>query len=98
MFLAMADLKQVVSELESNTSKLLQQYRVSRTENAQLKSEVAALRQELNDTKDDIRQLSEGNKVKKLAGVVKDVDNKDIKLRINELVREIDKCIAQLNR
>ncbi len=94
----MADLKQVVSELESNTGRLLEQYRVSRNENAQLKSEVAALRQELNDTKTDIEQLSEGNKVKKLAGVVKDVDNKDIKLRINELVREIDKCIAQLNR
>ena len=94
----MADLQQVVSELESNTTKLLEQYRASRSENDQLKSEVQSLRQELADKKNDIAQLSEGNKVKNLAGVVKDVDNRDIKLRINELVREIDKCIAQLNR
>ena len=44
-------------------------------------------------------QLSEQYKVLKLAKSLsgEEVKSTDIKLKINELIREIDKCIAQVN-
>ena len=45
------------------------------------------------------KELSEKNKVLKLAKSLSGKQGKstDIKLKINELIREIDKCIAQVN-
>jgi len=34
----------------------------------------------------------------KIAGSVENKSTKDVKLKINEMVREIDKCIAQISR
>ena len=47
-----------------------------------------------------IKSLEEKNKVVKIVNAISDGDQntKDIKLKINEYIREIDKCIALLNR
>jgi hypothetical protein len=57
---------------------------------------------EKNTSKDlIIKELNEKNKVLRLALKLEGTENKessqDIKLKINELVREIDYCISQLN-
>ncbi|MFT5667096.1 MAG: hypothetical protein ACI9DK_001284 [Vicingaceae bacterium] len=46
----------------------------------------------------EIEKLVEKNKILRIAGGNKDGDSREIKLKINEIVREVDKCIAQLNQ
>ena len=54
---------------------------------------------QLDEQHQTIQQLNEKNKVLKLSTSIqnKQGDNKAAKQKINELVREIDKCIALLN-
>ena len=65
----------------------------------QLKEENEFLENKLTETKTQIMDLSEQNKVLKLAKSLSGKEGKstEIKLRINELIREIDKCIAKVN-
>ena len=46
----------------------------------------------------EIEKLVEKNKILRIAGASKGGDSREIKLKINEIVREVDKCIAQLNQ
>ena len=65
----------------------------------QLKEENGFLRKNMIQEKNKIKELEEKYKVVKLAKSLNQENDKstDIKLKINELVREIDKCIALLN-
>lgn len=45
----------------------------------------------------EIEKLIEKNKILRIAGGGDEGDKREIKLKINEIVREVDKCIAQLN-
>lgn len=46
----------------------------------------------------ELDELKEKNKILKIAARSNEGDNREIKLKINEIVREVDKCIAQLNQ
>ena len=46
----------------------------------------------------ELDELKEKNKILKIANTNNRGDNREIKLKINEIVREVDKCIAQLNQ
>ena len=62
--------------------------------------QVEELSKQLELQNSSIQQLEEKNKVLKLSSSIQNDsgDNKAAKQRINELVREIDKCIALLNK
>ncbi len=68
-------------------------------ENAELKAKNSELEQMITDQKNVVSKLEEQNKVVKIAKAVTDDDDdrKEQRKRLNELVREVDKCIALLN-
>lgn len=63
-----------------------------------LKEKNGQLSEQLNTQNSEIEKLIEKNKILRIAGGSKEGDNREIKLKINEIVREVDKCIAQLNQ
>ncbi|MAY83634.1 MAG: hypothetical protein CMP59_05815 [Flavobacteriales bacterium] len=46
----------------------------------------------------ELDELKEKNKILRIANSNSEGDNREIKLKINEIVREVDRCIAQLNQ
>ena len=70
-------------------------------ENNKLSQDIFSAGQEITHLKNKISDLNEKVKMLKLASQIdgKEVGStKDVKLMINEMVREIDKCIALLNK
>ncbi len=65
-------------------------------ENEQKKSK--DLEEEIEQLKSNFADLENKNNILKIAGQSNGGDNREIKLKINELVREVDKCIAQFNK
>ena len=70
------------------------------TRNDVLRTENEALKTELNARNGQIDQLNESLKTLKIAKgqAEDDEDRKALKLKINEYIREIDRCIAMLNK
>lgn len=89
----------VVSSLQSKVEKLVLQHRKAVEDVKQLKQDNDFLKKTLSNQKERVEELEEKNKVLKLAKSIGDEEGKntDLKLKINELVREIDKCIALVN-
>jgi predicted nuclease with TOPRIM domain len=68
-------------------------------ENDQLRKQFEDLQTELQQKKSLIDELEQKNqKLSLVKGIVANGDNQDAKIQINRIVREIDKCIALLNR
>ena len=68
-----------------------------------LNAEVASLKNDLAGKDAEIAGLSEKNKIVKLArSLAGDAEggekSTELKLKINELLREVDKCMALLNK
>ncbi len=47
---------------------------------------------------EEIKKLVEKNKILRIAGASNEGSSREVKFKINEIVREVDKCIAQLNQ
>ncbi len=90
----------LVVELGNRVDRLVQMYRDAKKENEVLKHEVSQLTSQLKEavnTKADLEeQLGNTKMAKVLESAPEDVQQ--TKQRINQIVREIDKCIALLNR
>ena len=89
----------IIESLQSKVEKLIIQHNKAKEDIKQLKEENISLQGKLTYTKVQAKELSDNNKVLKLAKSLSGKEGKstDIKLKINELIREIDKCIAQAN-
>jgi archaellum component FlaC len=64
-------------------------------------SQLKKLGEEKSNLQNEINQLQEQVKLLKLAKQLEGdsvKDTKEVKLKINEMVREIDKCIALMNK
>jgi len=82
-------------KIQSVKSMLKQQ----KEENDQLKKQNEDLQQAVQQKQSMIDELEQKNqKLSLVKGIVADGENQDAKLQINRIVREIDKCIALLNR
>jgi hypothetical protein len=70
-----------------------------RAENETLKSEIRHLQEVIAIQKNTITDLEDKNKIVKIAEAVQlsRTDKKAAKLKINEFIREIDRCIAVLS-
>lgn len=81
--------------------KKLQELRLTvESENKKLKLENVALQEKLEECKKSKALVADQNVLGNIAGksASDDIEKKQMKLRINELVREVDKCIALLNQ
>lgn len=89
----------IVDSLQSKVEKLIIQHKKAKEDIKQLRDENAFLHSKITETKLQLKAVGEQNKVLKLAKTLSGNEEKstDLKLKINELVREIDKCIAQVN-
>lgn len=95
----MENLDSYINDLTVRVEKLARTQSDLRDENTKLKSRNDELEQLVTQQKNALTELEEQNKVVKIAKAVTedDDDRKEQRKRLNELVREIDKCIALLN-
>ena len=94
----MKDVATLVSGIEYKFGKLMEQHLIQRAENKRCINEIQELKQILGEQKQTIRQLEDKIKILKIAKTLETKEgNVEAKLKINELVREIDKCIGLLN-
>ncbi len=96
----MADNHNPLKQLGNKVEKLVNLHEQLLDENKRLKLIQNQLTEEINRCHRQIADLEDKNKMIKLAGAVSgsDQNTRDIKLKINEYIREIDKCLALINR
>lgn len=87
-------------DLKDNTQQLFQEINKLENEKKLLDDEILGLNNEIDFLKQQKSELSQKNEQLKIATLLlSGVDeNKEAKHKINKLVREIDKCIALLNK
>ena len=91
---AINDIRKFINVLNDNLTNKMQ-------ENTNLNQEISKCKIEINTLKSNISQLNEQVKMLKLASQIEGNEvgsTKDVKLMINEMVREIDKCISLINK
>ena len=89
-----------ISNLEKSVKQLIETHAQFAKENATLKLSNKQLTVEKEDQQKKINNLSEQLKTLKLAQALAgsgDQDTRQVKTRINEYIKEIDKCLALLN-
>ena len=93
-------MKATIDRLHNKLESLLANYQQIKEDLNASAQKVEVLSNQLEEQNQTIQQLNEKNKVLKLSSSIQDEqgDNKAAKQKINELVREIDKCIALLNK
>jgi cell shape-determining protein MreC len=98
-FELMNNLFEIVNSLESKLSKLLSQYTILQEENIKLLQQKNNCEQQLKKQHQLINDLENKYKSLKVANaIVGSKEDKHLtKLKINTLIREIDKCIIQLS-
>ena len=89
----------VINELNFKIDKLIKLYISSLEQKKGLEGRMEDLQSELENLKRENKELSEELKRTKVANAISGSDGNsyEAKVRINQLVREIDKCIALLN-
>lgn len=94
----MSQLMEKLAEVSDNVQRLGSRVTELSSENEALKTQLADVLQQLEQKKSQVTDLSEKQKLLMLArSLPSDESRKDVKLKINDMVREIDKCIALLN-
>lgn len=89
----------IVSGLEYKIKKLVDLHTTTFKENKKLKEEITSAKRIIEDQQNNIKKLEEKINVQKIAQTLEsEKDTQQTKQKINELVREIDKCIDILNK
>jgi len=96
----MSELVKQISDLRLKVEKLVNLHERLLKENAELVKNEKSLKDQAFDYKQEIAELKEKNKLIKVAHAVSESNQntRDIKIKINEYVREIDRCIGLINR
>ena len=95
-----AELEAVISTLNQNIEKLKAQYHKALEENDRLSANLEKLNIELKNKEEENEGLIKKYESLKMAKTIAAAsgDAHDAKIKINRLVREIDKCISLLDR
>jgi len=94
----MADPTVLVSGIELKVLTLIRQLRLLKAENEQFQQEINQLKRENEEQKNMIRESESKMKILKTAKTLETKEGTvEAKARVNELLREIDKCIGLLN-
>ena len=90
-----------LNEIRSFIEGLKEKLNTKIQENNKLNEDILSAGEVITELKTKISELNENIKMLKLASQIDGNEvgsTKDVKLMINEMVREIDKCIALLNK
>lgn len=95
----MSNTVEAIHLLEDKLKTLLSNYEFLVKENEILLQNISELQHKLLDKEQFIEQLEKEHQLLKIAKTIEgsDQSTRDTKLKINALVREIDKCIVQLS-
>lgn len=90
----------LLNKLRANVQRLFQEYEKLKAENKMLEGNVSVLTQEIARLEQEKTNLGQKMEKMKIANHILAANDKDgeAKKRINTLIREIDKCIALLNK
>ena len=94
-------MKNLVGNIEKKVNKLIQLYQSAQKEKEETLTDNNQLISDLSDKDKTIKSLEEKIKLLRITKSVSTQDderNKESRQKINEYVREIDKCIALLNK
>ena len=96
----MSNYSSIITSLNSKIEKLIFLHRTLEEEKMRLNAEKQDLFKIIQELKTKSNYLEEQNKAIRMAKDLKEEggDSMDLKLKINELVREVDKALALLNR
>lgn len=94
----MSDFSISFQQLESNVKSLIKNKKKAEQMLIELEQERKELKIQLESAHKKVEELEEKNKILRIAKGSQEGGNREIKLKINEIVREVDKCIAQLNQ
>ena len=84
--------------LGQNVRRLIQKKKESEEALNNTRRELEELKKKSVQQEMEIEELIEKNKILRIAGGSSEGNSREVKLKINEIVREVDKCIAQLNQ
>ena len=92
--------KNLLVDLRIKVKQIIAKHETIKQEKSQLFEKIGDLEETINQLRQENRSLEQKYENLKLAKmlVASDDENKDAKSRIQKLVREIDKCIALLNK
>ncbi|WP_117884988.1 hypothetical protein [Aureibaculum luteum] len=95
----MSNVLEIVDSLQSKLENLLTKYELLKIENQQLLEKSENLVQEVQKGKESINAIESKYESLKVANAMvgSKEDKHSTKLKINTLIREIDKCILQLS-
>ncbi|MCG6188123.1 hypothetical protein [Maribellus maritimus] len=90
----------LLNDLKANVQQLFSEYERLTTEKKLLENKVEALKNEIELLEQARTDLSRNNEQLEIANQILsgNDENRDAKQKINRLIREIDKCIALLNK
>ena len=92
-------MNEVLTEIRGLVDRLLEERKLLQQDLSATKSELSALETRLAESEAERQALEKTNTTLKVAKSLTGTEEKtEAKLKINELVREIDKCIALLNK
>ncbi|MGM5470386.1 hypothetical protein ACS386_08910 [Flavobacteriaceae bacterium LMO-SS05] len=95
----MSKIEDIVDSLENKISKVLHKLEVLKQTNTKLSQELAIQQQKHLQQQEEMSSWVEKYESLKIANSLlgSDDNNKETKLKINALIRDIDYCIAQLS-
>jgi len=90
-------MEHLVESILVKSQKLVKQKNLLLEENEQLKQKISELKAAISTQESSINELLDKQKIQQLAGVFGKEEKKTSLSKIDEVVREIDKCMALLN-
>jgi regulator of replication initiation timing len=95
----MQNLTTRLADIRVKVEKLVQENRLLKNENESMRDRIEGLERTVELQKNTLSELTEQNKLIKLAKNLtpEDSDTEEMKNKVNELIREIDRCIDLLN-
>ena len=93
-------MKATIDRLQNKLVRLVSKHKEVKSTNLQLKQKLLSLQEHLTKEQESVSELKDKNKILKLSASLhgEEHDTEAARQRINELMREIDKCIALLNK
>ena len=94
----MSNTEQHLKRIQDKLQQLLKQYTTVQKENNKLKEQLVSANQKTTAQQKNVDELKQQVSILKLnAGEMSETDKKEFEKRINNYVKEIDRCIALLN-
>lgn len=95
----MSEIVEAISRINEKAKRVIESNNQLRYENDALRKNIEELKAQTANTEVKIAELRRETEMLRMASSLSgdECESKDLKLKINELVREIDKCMALMN-